>query len=172
MNTIFWVGICLGALIGIPAAIVANLWTDPVRGFLSRRRTIRLNRKKEKELRRYSLVKSILEGDEAAKARLSLLQHMALYLVLIIIFNLLAFGGLALISFNAGELHQYWSILPIKLFVVADLLGSYAAVVLSFVLFFSSWLIMQRLQNFKQYEQSILEKWGSDAFATKADNDP
>jgi hypothetical protein len=87
-------------------------------------------------------------------------------------FNLLAFGGIALAGYYAGELHQYWSILPIKLFVVVNLVASYAAVVLSFILFFSSWLIMQRLQNFESYEKSILEKWGSDAFVISADNDP
>jgi hypothetical protein len=171
MDTIFWVGILVGALVGIPTAIVSNLWTDPVRGFLHRRRTIRLNRKKEKELRRYYLVKAILEGDEAAKARLSFLQHMSVYLVLVITFNLIAFFGIALIAYYAGELHQYWSILPIKLFVFVDLIGGYAAIVVSFICFATAYRIIVRLQNFKAYEQSILAKW-SDAFAASPDNDP
>jgi hypothetical protein len=47
MDTLFWVGILVGALVGIPTAIISNLWTDPVRGFLHRRRTIRLNRRKK-----------------------------------------------------------------------------------------------------------------------------
>lgn len=71
MDIVFWFGIAVGAMVGIPVSIVANLWTDPVRGFLSRRRTIRLSRNKHKELSSYYFVRRVIGGDEAAKAVLA-----------------------------------------------------------------------------------------------------
>ena len=72
MDAVFWTGLLLGALIGLPISITANLWTEPVRELLHIRRRIRYSEKKSRELRRYFYVKALRDGDPTAKILLDM----------------------------------------------------------------------------------------------------
>jgi hypothetical protein len=159
LDTAFWLGIGLGALIGIPSSIIANLWTDPVRGFLDRHRTIQLSRQKDKELRSYYFARAILEGDEAAKAYFSVRQTFAvqsavfsaLYLLVAIMTGL---------GIYVGGYTEVLKFTFAKVLILIWAIGVNYLAIHSMVSFLNLWRVVLRLSNFKRYEASIVEKWG------------
>jgi hypothetical protein len=160
MDTVFWIGLGLGALISVPLSITANLWTDKARYLLDKRRRIRLSNKKSKEVRTYFFVRALREGDPTAK----------------ILFDIDAASSIRTLIFSAMDL----TVLACLALVVSDarakpymslLLGS-AALLTVMGLGFCFWSIMlearlltirQRLRWFHDYETSIRVKWGDDA---------
>jgi len=67
MDAVFWMGLILGALISLPISIIANIWADPVRELLHKRRRIRYSKTRSRELRRYFYVKALREGDPTSR---------------------------------------------------------------------------------------------------------
>jgi hypothetical protein len=90
-------------------------------------------------------------------------QPFASYLLLLLIVDIGALGSATLTMYYAGDLPYLFAFRAVKVFLLLNLIAAYAVIVLSLVRFLSSWFIIVRLQNFKEYEQSILAKW-SDAF--------
>lgn len=66
MDTSFWVGIFLGAVISIITSFFANLYTDNLREYLSRRLQVKLSGKKANELKTYAFVKRLTLGEPVA----------------------------------------------------------------------------------------------------------
>jgi hypothetical protein len=67
MDTVFWTGIVLGALLGLIGSVLGNLWTDDIREFLDKRKRLRLSNKKSRELQTFCYVKALREGNPTAK---------------------------------------------------------------------------------------------------------
>jgi hypothetical protein len=160
MDTIFWVGLGLGALVSIPISIAANLWTDAVRNFLDKRKRIRLSNKKSKEVRTYFFVRALREGDPTAKV---LLDIDATFSNRSAIFAGMCLG--ALMCFLLVALHPIGKEHP---FIILGTSLSFMV----FLIGFHSWSmtlhwklaqIRRRLMWFHDYETNIRVKWGDDA---------
>ncbi|MCK1567488.1 hypothetical protein IVB08_26615 [Bradyrhizobium sp. 173] len=159
MDTAFWLGIGMGALVGIPISIVANLWTDPVRGFLDRRRTIQLSRQKDKELGNYYFARAILDGDEAAKAHLNFRQTFAVHSAVFSALYLLV-GLMAGLGMYAGGYVEVLKLTFVKVLIMVWAIGGNYLAIHSIISFLNTWRVVLRLRNFSRYEASIIEKWG------------
>jgi hypothetical protein len=160
MDAIFWIGLGLGALVSIPAAVIANLWTDPVRGFMDRRRTVKLGRKKEKELRKYWLVRAIMEGDEAEKANFIFRQNFAIHSAIFSVGYIIAALCAGVAIYGGG----FTSVLKNRWFILLSVVWGFGAnylLLFSFGTMLQAWRITMRLRDFARYERSIVEKWGN-----------
>jgi hypothetical protein len=161
MDTIFWVGLLMGGLLSIPLSIAANLWTDVVRGYLDKRRHIRLSNKKSKEVRTYFFVRALREGNPTAKVILDIESTLSNRAA---IFTAICFGGLfsiiILVAANS-KFAEYpkSSFASAAIFAVAALAFHLAGMMLHFKLL----QIRRRLKWFNDYETGIRVKWGDDA---------
>jgi hypothetical protein len=160
MDTIFWVGLGLGALVSIPLSIDANLWTDAVRDFLDKSKRIRLSNKKSKEVRTYFFVRALREGDATAKV---LFDIDATFSNRSAIFTGMCLGGL--LCFMLVALDPKAAEHPV---IILGTFLSFAIFAAGFHLWSMTlhWKLAQvrrRLMWFHQYETNIRVKWGDDA---------
>lgn len=160
MDTVFWTGLGLGALISVPLSITANLWTDKVRDYLDKRRKIRLSNRKSKEVRTYFFVRALVEGNPVAKVMFDMNVAESARMLL---FATIAFVGivfLALLSSDPRTVpykpHMLWLGYIVSAWAIITYLIS------SYLHLFNS-QVERRTRRFKQYEDSIREKWGDDA---------
>jgi len=63
MDATFWLNLLLPLVLSIPLSIMANIYSDPVREFIAKRRHIRLNKRCAREIRMHQWVLAIKRGD-------------------------------------------------------------------------------------------------------------
>ncbi|UFW91074.1 hypothetical protein BjapCC829_22050 [Bradyrhizobium barranii] len=159
MDSSFWLGIIAGALVGIPFSIAANLWTDPIRELIERRRHIRYSNRKSRELSRYHFVKDLHQGAPRARTLLEFeifeATRAVMFFCVALLFTVCSFIWLQ--SPRAAE--YYGAARYVNFFFLSVSMLSYAVVVST-----SQRLrqLRTRLIRFEEYEQAIYEKW-SDA---------
>jgi hypothetical protein len=88
----FWASVLLSGVVGFPIAIVANLYSDQVREYLDRRKTIKLNKKRALELQTYQRVLRLVEANLTQTLLLGEQRHMIgwTFLVLYLSYGMLA----------------------------------------------------------------------------------
>jgi hypothetical protein len=62
MDTVFWIGIAIGAVLSLLASVVANLAHAKITGFLDNRKLIFLEKRKKKALELLSIIKELHDG--------------------------------------------------------------------------------------------------------------
>jgi hypothetical protein len=160
MDTTFWTGIILGAFLGLVCSILGNLWTDAVRNFIDKRKRIRLNGKKSKEVRTYCFVRALREGNPTAKVLFDIDQTMSVRSTLFMI-ACLSFLVAMLFVARQPQIHEH----------LAVFLTLFTAVFVMFLFFYGYATslhlevlrIKYRLLRFEEYETSVRVKWGDDA---------
>jgi|GraSoi2013_100cm_1033763.scaffolds.fasta_scaffold05877_6 hypothetical protein len=161
MSIEFWSGVLLSGLLGLPIAIIANLYSEQVREYLDRRKTLRLNKKRSLEIIVHQRILRLVEGEPTqtlllAEERLMMVMAiLILYLCYAILFGLLYFKG------------------AILLVVSRLLFVSAASIIMVFTLFTSAAILiilghyrntMRKVRLFSEYEAQMRKKWGEDIF--------
>ncbi|UEM17025.1 MULTISPECIES: hypothetical protein [Bradyrhizobium] len=155
----FWLGILCAAVVGIPFSIAANLWTDPVRGYLGNRQVAKLNQTRDRELRRYWYVRHIMAGSGQVLADLQFRQSYAIHGAVfagLYYMMMLSIGFFAYVGQKTEVLHSRTAAV---VFIICTI-GAAALAATSMLQMFNVLRIMRRVRNFTAYEQSIIEKWG------------
>jgi hypothetical protein len=156
MDWQFWIGLALG----IPLSIFANLYTDRVRDYLDKRRTIRLSRKKSKEVRTYLYVRSLMEGHPGSKVLLDMDNSLVDRLTTMWAFIYLLAAIAILFAFQPKfEVIQK----PILIGAMAVLLLSTVLSIPLLIIHLDLTQTRRKVRRFSDYENSIREKWGDDA---------
>jgi hypothetical protein len=156
MDWQFWVGLALG----IPLSIAANIWTDRVRDFLDKRRTIRLSNKKSKEVQTYLYVRSLREGDATAKVMFDIGAINSLRELLFGLFGLVTIVFIVMAA-SDPKLSPYKTYIGYFSFFLIFLVTGFMT--LSLIQYWRLLQIRRRLRWFREYENGIREKWGDDA---------
>jgi hypothetical protein len=156
MDTTFWVGIVIGAILSLVMSVLANLYNDRIKFAIEGRRRLSLMKKLEDELRTYRLIKDIREGKPEAYVILTTNQM-----------QLIMLGILTILLLNFG---LYTSAIQVRpdsaLNIIPKLFPSF--IVISSI--FCLWLINSRIKrllairrkanHFEEYEKELKEKWG------------
>ncbi len=79
MDSTFWIGLIIGAVLSLAASIIANLYTDRIQQYLSTRRRIRLNGKKASELKTHDFVKKLRMGDPVTLLEFNRARDLSIY---------------------------------------------------------------------------------------------
>ena len=166
MDTTFWMGIAIGAIISLFVSIMANLYTPRLRTFLDKRSELRLSNKKADELQDYALAKGVLNGLPLMIQKIETRRNLALRMMIYALaFLVMATGFLvlvtALISLRAPE-DSVPSTL-VFVFVNIVLFASMAAIASSVRMNRNVRDIIQKASNLEKYENDIRKKWGEDA---------
>lgn len=157
MDSAFWAGILIAAVISIPLSIFANIYTDTVRSFFVRWRGFRLNKQQSRELARFRYVEQLCSGDPVALAALQLDDGLATR-------NFVFGGVMAMELFFMAVLVE-----RLKASVPSWVVFTFASVTASgaIILILTGWvqgmrvrLTRRRMANIKAYADAIQRKWG------------
>jgi hypothetical protein len=162
MDWSFWAGIVLGGLVGLPVTIIGNLYSDQVRDYLERRKMLRLNNMRSKELRIHGRLLNLINGDP--REVLALAETRTFIVVaLVTMFGSYATVFLFLLLTNipaiATDTPRFVSIALVGIFILFGILGS----LMGLVLLNDFRNTMRKIRRFGEYEDQIREKWGHDA---------
>jgi hypothetical protein len=157
MDIVFWVGLFVGALLGLIGSILGNLWTDAVRSYLDNRRQIRLSKKKSRELRRYYFTKNLRDGEPATTIFYGLLQ---IYFVAAISFLAVMVGFFIILFIVGKDPVAQQHIIIARTFAILAGLSSLILLAVIQHLYFRIYQIWSRLRRFEAYEVQIYDKWG------------
>lgn len=157
MDWIFWMGLGLGALIGLPISIMANLWTDRVRDYLDQRRTIRLSKQMSKELSTYVYVRSLREGDPTSKAIFDIDTSQPGHMFTLHT-SCLVMAGFFVFLADQSKLEAYRA--PLAGMALLLIFLSLVSLASGFLLYREYQQIRRKLRRFEEYENSIREEWG------------
>src|SRR5450631_3842969 len=156
-----WTSILIGALLTIPLSIFANLFTEPVRDYLDKRRTIRLSRKRSKEVQTYLFVRALMEGEPRAKVLLDINAGMASRAAT---FSVLGFGAVSLVIFlHSSQPKIQAHPIPVAIMLLVGFILFAVMYFISMHLHTAQLNVGRKLRRFHDYENSIREKWGDDA---------
>jgi hypothetical protein len=156
MDTTFWLGLSIGAMLSLLASVMANLYTERMRQYFTLRRRIRLDSQKARELKIYDFVKKIRAGEITSMLEFNRSRDLSLYILMLCTVCLVLFVVFADNNINkTGTLN---AVLPITLLAMALVcLCGFLAI---------SESISRRIKkarDFEQYEANIRTKWGDDA---------
>lgn len=169
MDSIFWMGIALGAILGLIASVLGNLLTDPLREQINRTRKIWLARKQEQEAKTYRRVVDLRAGSPVATL---LRQHKR---DVIVESRLVTISGLNVAAFmyfmfailpetnsSVGEaLRKLEALVPIPLLSLPASL-----VFVSLLLFVITPSAMgirsdtSKIMRFEEYDKLVRRRWG------------
>jgi hypothetical protein len=159
MDPSFWLGIICGALVGMPFSIAANLWTDPIRAFIDRRRTIRYSSQKSSELEQYRFAEALREGDPTATLIFGIDRAFSIRLVVQSSTLLLGMGVFVVLRFAAAS---YIAPLTFKIALCILAAPTVWFLLQSYTSAFRLQQIKSRLAGFDEYERIIHERWGEE----------
>jgi hypothetical protein len=161
MSIQFWFGVLLSGVLGLPIAIIANLYSEQVREYLDRRKTLRLNKKRSLEIMVHQRILRLVEGEPTQTLLLAderLVMVMAiliLYLCYAILFGLLYFREAILLVVSRILFVSAGSIIVVlTLFTSAGML----------IIFGHYRNTMRKVRLFSEYETQMRKKWGDDVF--------
>lgn len=162
MDSIFWTGLLIGALLSVPLSITSNLWTDPVRDYLLKRRTLRLNKQKSKELEDHELAKGLRDGNALAMLTVQGYRdhatRMTLYSVLMIgLVSSFVTVGVTVAPDDPRTFNVAFSA------AVIVLLSSGFALLSSAVTYSHVGQLVEKAHSLEEYVREIRAKWGGDA---------
>jgi phosphotransferase system glucose/maltose/N-acetylglucosamine-specific IIC component len=159
MDTTFFVGIFIGAIVSIITSFYANLYTDQFREFLSRRRQVRLSSKKANELKTYAFVKSLKLGDPIALLELQGRRSQTIMLMLLAVFGI-TLAVLFIVAPTTDHKSPSISHAVVSIVLVSFSLSSLIVALANDLSVGSS---IKKAKQFDQYESDIRTKWGADA---------
>ncbi|WP_354208345.1 MULTISPECIES: hypothetical protein [unclassified Bradyrhizobium] len=154
----------MAALIGMPFSIMANLWTEPVRGYLAKQRTIRLNSQKDKELADHALVRALSEGHPLAVLTVQGERNWAVRVLVQGVFCMVisaAFVSFAVSFVNAPAERALLLFTGISA-ILCGAVGLSAAISSHGAATHADNLVL-KATKLKEYEDEIYAKWGADA---------
>jgi hypothetical protein len=161
MSIEFWAGVLLSGLIGLPIAIIANLYSEQVREYLDRRKTLRLNKKRSLEIRAHQRILRLVEGEPTQ--RLLHAEHRFMMVMSILILYL-CYGALFSLVYVREAILL---IVARPLFLSATSIVMFFTFVLTVVmlLLFGDYRnTMRKVRLFSEYEAQMRKKWGEDIF--------
>jgi hypothetical protein len=161
MSIEFWSGVLLSGVIGLPIAIIANLYSEQVREYLDRRKTLRLNKKRSLEIIVHQRILRLVEGEptqtllHAEEGLMMVLVILALYLCYAFLFTLVYFREAILLIVARPILLSAAIIFMFSTFVLT---------VVMLLLFGDYRNTMRKVRRFSEYEAQMRKKWGEDIF--------
>jgi hypothetical protein len=158
VDTAFWLGIVLGAVVSLMASFAANLYTDTLRSYLAKRSQLRLSNRRAKEIDDYKLVKMLRSGDPLARLEIQGRRDSGLRNMLWALLFSQCMIAFVVIRFMRPELYY----IVIVVAGVAGLMSS-VAMVLSFAISTSTRSLLLKAKKIEEYEQQIRNEWGEDA---------
>jgi CBS domain containing-hemolysin-like protein len=162
VDTSFWSGILVAALLSVPLSIFSNIYSDRVREFLEKRKRIRLSNKKARELQTYCLVKALREGDPTATTIFSIDQTLS-NRMLILTCTSVGVSYASLLIYLTPLFSEHIPKQYFIAFMVVTGLGVMFFHYYSTVLHARLIQIKYKLMWFDDYEQKIRTRWGDDA---------
>jgi hypothetical protein len=161
MSIKFWSGVLFSGVIGLPIAIIANLYSEQVREYLDRRKNLRLNKKRSLEIRVHQRILRLVEG-EPTQTLLHAEERLMMVLSILILY--LCYGALfILVYFREAIL----SIAPRSLLLSAASVAMFFTFIITvfvLILFGDYRNIMRKVRRFSEYEDQMRKKWGEDIF--------
>jgi hypothetical protein len=161
MSIDFWAGVLLSGMIGLPIAIIANLYTEQVREYLDQRKTLRLNKKRSLEIRVHQRILRLVEG-EPIQTLLHAEQRFMMVMSFLILYPCYA-AMFLLVYFREAIL----SIAPRSLLLSAasvDMFFTFIITVFILILFGDYRNTMRKVRRFSEYEAQMRKKWGEEIF--------
>ena len=159
MDTTFWISLLVPLLLSIPLSVIANIYSDPVREFVLKRRHIRLNKKRSREIRMHQRVLAIKSGDPTELLSLSYAQFLVMMMTVAAVG--LSAAWVAWLVFRPQVLTHISEILFIIAYSFLVLVAT-AAQWLGAVLFNDIRVTMLKVRRFERYEEQMKAKWGPD----------
>jgi hypothetical protein len=159
MDSTFWIGIIVGAILSLISSVAANLYTDNIRAYFSERRQVRLSDKKLQELKTYKFVSDLKNGVPS-----TLLVHQdrrdsVPRMFMLAIMVLILFVALGITPQSERLAHPtLFTALPASVFTLFVGLLSFA-----YARMIQNTLNVYKAGHFEQYEKDIRAKWGDDA---------
>ncbi|SIO24835.1 hypothetical protein SAMN05443247_03131 [Bradyrhizobium erythrophlei] len=161
MSIEFWSGVLLSGVIGLPTAIIANLYSEQVREYLDRRKTLRLNKKRSLEIIVHQRILRLVEGEPTQT--LLHAEHRFMMVTSILILYLCYAALFGLLYFREAIL----SIAPRLILLSAASVAMVFTFVITvgiLILFRDYRNTMRKVRRFSEYEDQMRKKWGEDIF--------
>jgi len=165
MDTTFWVTLAITAVLSLVMSVVANLYNDRIKEVIEHTKKLRLNKKRETELRTYRFLNGLKGGAPLAYLRVSvdqagIVSGLLLGLIMMVV-------GL-LISLLLGFFEKIYD------FTQLERIGFGAASLLpfavgNFVFVSALWQriyyrnLIKKLAHFEEYKKELTAKWGDTA---------
>ncbi|MDQ6867063.1 MAG: hypothetical protein M3178_01095 [Pseudomonadota bacterium] len=148
MNSNFWMGLGIGAVISFVASLFANYFTPTFSDFMDRRRTHFIERTRKSAMRQYAWVDALHSGKQD---KYFFIINSWFFVLVYVVFSM---GAL-----NAGILSTYFEIgKPNISYLILAFLAF--TTVKAFYRCFHMLLMQSRLEHFEEYKRSLIDRWG------------
>jgi hypothetical protein len=160
VDTTFWMGILIGAVLSLATSIAGNIYTDQVQDFFQRRKRLRLSNKKARELATHRYISGLKNGDPTISTLFGIDQTLSNRYTII--------GGIASVPILLSVLlpASIRSALPkysVEVFAITLAVCAVFFLFMSMVSHLSIIHTKWKLLRFADYESQIRAKWGNDA---------
>jgi uncharacterized membrane protein len=154
MDTTFWVGLVLGAILSLVASIVANIYNERILDKLEHFKLSRHEKRRDKALVEYRRLRHLHRGtrDKQAFTASQITRIMTIYVMVICVFVLVSM----LTSDLAGN---EISVSTRKVFAVVALYSAGLCTLLGAVVARNFRSTLRKLYNYEAYEAAVLAKW-------------
>jgi hypothetical protein len=162
MDTTFWVGLVLGAILSLLMSVLVNVYNDRIRDALEGRKRIRLNKRREAELRTYRLICDLKQAKpEAYVSFISRQTKVTFYLLYTICFIIFLLAGFFMERLLPPE--KIFDRLVLLIGSDVFFLASLATCLQSCWWSRHQATVERKLGRFEEYKKELKRKWGDAA---------